>query len=63
MKQEVQTLPDGSYTGRMKASIRVLVLLLLMALALGACGNKGDLVLPDAPDTPKAATADPPPAQ
>lgn len=47
----------------MKASIRVLVLLLLVALALGACGNKGDLVLPDAPDTPEAAPADPPPAQ
>jgi predicted small lipoprotein YifL len=31
------------------------VFVLLLALALAACGNKGDLVLPDAPDPEPAA--------
>lgn len=36
----------------MKASIRALLCSLLAAAALAACGNKGDLVLPDPPEPP-----------
>jgi predicted small lipoprotein YifL len=36
----------------MKASLRALLYCLLLALALGGCGNKGDLVLPDPPEAP-----------
>ena len=44
----------------MKASIRALlyspILLAVLLLALGGCGNKGDLVLPDPPDAPAKDT-------
>jgi predicted small lipoprotein YifL len=48
----------------MKAPIRALryspLLLVVLLLALGGCGNKGDLVLPDPPEAPaKDAPAEP----
>lgn len=44
----------------MKVSIRALLYSLFLALALAACGNKGDLVLPDPPEAPaKDAPAEP----
>lgn len=39
----------------MKASIRTVATVLLLSLGLAACGNKGNLVLPDAPDSADAA--------
>jgi predicted small lipoprotein YifL len=46
----------------MKSTPRALVLLFMIALALAACGNKGDLVLPDPPPA-TAASPDAEPAQ
>jgi predicted small lipoprotein YifL len=48
----------------MNQSLRILAVLLLTSLAVAACGNKGDLVLPD-PPAPVAAPAPPdtPPAK
>jgi predicted small lipoprotein YifL len=43
----------------MKASFRALSCLLLIALALSACGNKGDLVLPPPEAPAKDAPAEP----
>lgn len=43
----------------MKASIRIFAYVLLLSLGLSACGNKGNLVLPDAPDTADAAAQSP----
>jgi len=39
----------------MKTRARVLLAALLVLSALAGCGNKGDLVLPDAPDEAPAA--------
>ncbi len=43
----------------MKASIRTFVTVLVLSLGLCACGNKGNLVLPDAPDSADAAAQSP----
>ena len=55
---------DGTadYTGRMKPRLRDLLIVLVLAGWLAACGNKGNLVLPDPPAeaaTP-ATTGNPP---
>jgi predicted small lipoprotein YifL len=43
----------------MNATIRALLCILLLALGLSACGNKGDLVLPEPPEpAPRDAAAD-----
>jgi predicted small lipoprotein YifL len=39
----------------MNRMLRTLAALVLTALAVAACGNKGDLVLPDAPPADEAA--------
>ena len=39
--------PQPPYTRRMKTTLRILLAVALLALA--ACGNKGELVLPDKP--------------
>jgi predicted small lipoprotein YifL len=43
----------------MKSSLRALTCFVVLALALSACGNKGDLVLPErpAPEAQDAAAA------
>jgi predicted small lipoprotein YifL len=43
---------------RMNATIRALLCILLLALGVSACGNKGDLVLPEPPEpAPQDAAA------
>ena len=47
------------YTGGMTARLRAVLCFFVLALALAGCGNKGDLVLPDAPEPEAPAEAPP----
>lgn len=52
----------GGYTARMNLRAASVLLVLVLAAALSGCGNKGPLVLPDAPAADADAGLVPPPA-
>lgn len=55
-------MPDAAilaadYTAGMRQVLRTVMWFALVGLAIAGCGNKGDLVLPDAPPEPAEAPA------
>ena len=52
----------GGYTARMNLRAASVLLVLVLAAVLSGCGNKGPLVLPDAPAADADAAVAPPPA-